>query len=64
MKILAMIAGLISAGLWFWSAWTRIPARTIGDIENLESSLQRVGYINAAAAFFSGLTAILSVFSN
>ncbi|VTZ26392.1 hypothetical protein MPC4_10316 [Methylocella tundrae] len=64
MKALAPLLGLISAGLWFWSAATAIPAKSWDDLKKLEGKLKRSARINGAAALASGLAVLATVFSN
>jgi hypothetical protein len=64
MKYCSVGFGFLSAILWFIAAIYRIPAKSYKDYGQLEARLQRVGWLNAAAALCSAVSISMSVFSN
>lgn len=63
MKCAVLVSGIVSAFLWLAAALVHIPYGFDTD-EARHKAEKKVGWLNATAAIFSALTAILSTFSN
>lgn len=59
-RILSMALGLISAGLWGWSAWTQFRAAPVTEAARV-AVRRKAARINAAAALAMAATALLVV---
>jgi hypothetical protein len=62
LKTVTVVLGVISATLWLAAALVRIPYGWDTD-EARHAAEKKIGWLNAAAAFFSAATAICSAFS-
>lgn len=67
---LSIVALILSAGFWLWSAFTKIPKRvdvsfsgTGEDVDRLVKALRRQSYLNAIGAIFAGIGVVLSAFA-
>jgi len=45
------VAALAAGGLWFWASWIKVP----DNIDTVIAALQRIGRINAWAAFWASV---------
>jgi hypothetical protein len=63
---ISMISALFAAGFWFWSATIKLPKEITsgfggsgGSVQTLGDKLRFQSRLNAVAAFFAGLAALL-----
>jgi hypothetical protein len=55
---IAVLASVLAAGLWFWASMLEVP----DNIDTFIAALQRIGHINAWAAFAAGIAATCAAF--